>query len=103
MNMKAHGGHVFHRGLSITAVGTACALAFGCAGVPAPNAEMAAGRTRIQDALIAGAAENAPAELKTARDNQERAEAALAAKDNAEARRLAEEAEMDARLAIAKA
>lgn len=83
------------------AVLLACA---GCAGAPpVPEAQLALGRGAINEALSAGAAEAAPLELKQARDKMARADAAVAAENYEEARRLAEEAEVDARLASARA
>jgi hypothetical protein len=69
----------------------------------APAEQMALARTAIEQAQSAGATENAPVELKAAQDRFNQA-TALAAKerrkDYPQARRLAEEAESSARLAL---
>jgi hypothetical protein len=63
---------------------------------------MAVSRAAVERASGPAAAE-APAELAMARDKMVRANAALANKDNATARRLAEEAEADVAVAEARA
>lgn len=73
-----------------------------CASTPPPTQQMAVSRAAVERATGPAAAE-APAELATARDKILRANQALAAKDHATARRLAEEAEADAALAEARA
>lgn len=79
------------------------ALALGaCASTPPPTAQMAVSQAAVARASGPAAAE-APAELASARDKIARANQLLAAKDNAGARRLAEEAEADAALAEALA
>ncbi len=78
-------------------------LALGaCASVPAPTAQMAVSSAAVDRASGPSAAE-APAELAAARDKITRANIAMAQKDHAGARRLAEEAEADAALAEARA
>ena len=74
-----------------------------CGGVPAPVAEMSAAQTAVTSAEEAKAAEYAPSELDRARDKLIRAQAAMQEEENEEARRLAEQALADARLAEAKA
>lgn len=66
-------------------------------------ADVAVSRNAVENAVTAGAAELAPAELTTARDKMVRANAALANKDYALARDLATQAQADARLAQSKA
>lgn len=75
----------------------------GCAGEPPPNAQLAVARAAVGEASRSGAVEHAPEDLSTARDKLARAEEAIKAGDNADARRLADEASMDAQLATAKA
>ena len=70
-----------------------------CATEPAPTAELAAARAAVQQA--SPAAEYAPKELAAAQTKLGLAESALARGDNLRARRLAQEAEVDARLAWA--
>jgi hypothetical protein len=67
-----------------------------CATEPPPAAELASAR-----AAIAQAASGAPAELQAANAKLDRAQEAAARGDNVQARRLAQEAEVDARLAWA--
>ena len=74
-----------------------------CGSVPAPVGEMSAAQTAVTAAEEAKATQYAPADLDRARDKLIRAEAAVQEEDNEEARRLAEEALVDARLAEAKA
>ncbi|HZX31421.1 MAG TPA: DUF4398 domain-containing protein [Rhodocyclaceae bacterium] len=78
-------------------------LLAGCASPPRPDAQFAVSRSAIEEALGAGATQSAPLELQHARDKMARADAAVDAKNFEDARRLAEEAEVDARLAAAKA
>lgn len=75
-----------------------------CSSVPVPTAEMALARSALDRAGASPAVvATAPVELQQARAKLTRAEAALADKRYTEARRLAEEAEADARLAESKA
>jgi hypothetical protein len=64
---------------------------------------MSAAQTAVTSAEQADAAQHAPSDLDRARDKLIRAQAAMQEDDNTEARRLAEEALVDARLAEAKA
>jgi hypothetical protein len=77
-------------------------LAAGCETPPAPVEQLAAGRAAVEQAQAAGAAQHAAAELANARDKLARAES-VSRDQPVTARRLAEEAEVDAQLAIAKA
>lgn len=74
-----------------------------CASAPPPTEQMALARSAIEDAQGAGAPESAPRELNAARVRLDEARRAGEANDNDVARRLAEEAEADAKLAAAKA
>jgi hypothetical protein len=78
------------------------ALAACASSAPPPTIELAAARAAIEQAGPA-VAHYAPAELAAAQSKLERAEQALARDDRTQARRLAEEAEVDARLAWAMA
>jgi Skp family chaperone for outer membrane proteins len=76
----------------------------GCASEKTPaTADVAVSRNAVDSATAAGAAELAPAELGSARDKMQRASTALAAKDYATARDLANQASADAKLAQSKA
>jgi Domain of unknown function (DUF4398) len=74
--------------------------AVACATEPPPGAALASARAAVEQAG-AGGTEPAPAELSAARTKLTRAQEAAARGDNLQARRLAEEAEVDARLAWA--
>jgi hypothetical protein len=75
----------------------------GCASGPAPEAEMGAAELALSQAEDAEAAARSPAPYALARDKLERARAAMADGENIEARRLAEQALVDAQLAVAEA
>ncbi len=72
----------------------------GCAsGTPPPTEQMAVSRLAIANAISAGGNEYAPAEMRSAQDRLERANRAMGKEEYDSARRLAEEAQVDARLA----
>jgi hypothetical protein len=73
-----------------------------CASTPPPTDQLAAARAKVAQAQPLAAAE-APAELATAQAKLARAEAAMQRGDYDEARRLSEQAEVDAKLAQAVA
>jgi membrane-associated HD superfamily phosphohydrolase len=76
----------------------------GCASEKTPaTADVAVSKNAVANAQTAGAADVAPAEMASARDKMQRASAALAAKDYDTARDLAQQAQADAQLALAKA
>lgn len=77
------------------------AILSACASTPPPNEQMAVARASVERATGPAAAE-APIEMAAARDKLNRANAAFAAKEYEQARRLAEEAEADATLAEAR-
>ncbi|MCK9564022.1 MAG: DUF4398 domain-containing protein [Bacteroidales bacterium] len=80
-----------------------CALFLaGCAGNP-PTTELAVATQAINAADTAGGTQYAPAEIRTARDKLAAAERAVADKEYDKARRLAQQAEWDARVAERKA
>ncbi len=70
--------------------------------IPA-TADVAVSKNAVENAVSAGAADLAPAEINAARDKMMRANAALANKDYALARDLANQAQADAKLAQSKA
>jgi len=73
----------------------------GCASDPAPHEQLRLSKMALVQAKAVGADEE-QADLALARGKLERAEAALAAGHNKEARMLAEQAELDARVAEAQ-
>ena len=76
----------------------------GCATTaPPPTSQMAQARTSLKQAEDVGAAEYAGIEYRRAQTKMDEAQAALAKKKHTSARRLAEQAAVDAELAAAKA
>ena len=67
------------------------------------TADVAVSKNAVENAVSAGAADLAPAEINLAREKMMRANAALAAKDYSLARDLATQAQADAKLAQSKA
>lgn len=91
---------------SIRRAGTTLALTLlvaGCASSQAPTEQMAVSRAAISNAMGAGSNEFAPLQLRSAMDKMSAAERAMAGKDYDRARLLAEQAEVDAKLAGAMA
>ena len=76
----------------------AAALAAGCTTTPPPDAEMSAARAMLTQAQPV-ASQYAAAELRAAQGKLERAESLYAKENYTEARLLAEQAEVDAKLA----
>ena len=74
-----------------------------CASVPPPESQMGKADLALRKAEQADAAHFAPLEMRTARTKLEAARAAMRDKENLEARRLAEQAKLDAILAEATA
>src|SRR5690606_35093858 len=79
------------------------ALVTGCASVPVPKEQLAVTEAAVNDAVRSGAPQYAPAELKTAQDKLERAREAVDDREYERAEVLAAEAEMDAKVAEARA
>ncbi|MDF3932054.1 DUF4398 domain-containing protein [Pseudomonas citronellolis] len=77
-----------------------CALA-GCANDPVPNEQMRLTEQALDQARAVGATDEV-AEFKLAEDKYQAARTAMADTANKRARQLAEQAELDARLAEAK-
>lgn len=82
--------------LAIAAVSIALA---GCASLPAPTEQMAVSKAAIANAVSAGGSEYASVEMRSAQDKMDRAGRAMDKEDYENARWLAEEAQVDARLA----
>jgi hypothetical protein len=85
-----------------TWIGTTVAVA-SCASIPAPTTQLAVSQAAVASAVSAGAPELAPLEMKIARDKLDSANTALAANNYNLARALAEQVEVDAKLAETKA
>jgi len=83
------------------AIGSSFILA-GCAGNP-PSEQYAVTQSAVNSAVSAGGTEFAAVEMKSAQDKLKQAEIAMHDKKYDEAKRLAEQAEWDARVAERKA
>jgi Domain of unknown function (DUF4398) len=86
----------------ITAAVVGAGLA-GCASMPPPTEQMAVSRAALDHAQSAGAVQYASAEYDSARRKLDLATLAIRDQDYVRARRLAEQAEIDANLAQARA
>lgn len=74
-----------------------------CASAPVPTEQLAVTTAAVAHAVSAGGQELAPTEMSAARDKLVRAHLAVAAKDNGQALKLAQQAQVDAQLAESKA
>ena len=92
----------YQRWLAATALGAAAFIS-ACASVPAPTEQIAVSKVAIANAVSAGGSEYAPDDMRHAQDKMDRANQAMQKEDYDNARRLAEEAQVDARLAEKKA
>ncbi|AZE09457.1 hypothetical protein C4K10_1158 [Pseudomonas chlororaphis subsp. aureofaciens] len=91
------------RGLKLAALALGSSLLLaGCAGNP-PSEQYAVTQSAVNSAVSAGGTEFAAVEMKSAQDKLKQAELAMHDKNYDEARRLAEQAEWDARVAERKA
>jgi len=98
--------HTMHSSALIRTATAALALGAlaACSSTPAPNEQMAVTRTTVNRVAAAPAvATSAPVQLQQAREKLMQAEKAMAEKDYVAARRLAAEAEVDARVAETRA
>ncbi|MDZ7805336.1 DUF4398 domain-containing protein [Thiohalophilus sp.] len=75
----------------------------GCASTPVPTEQIAVSKAAVTSATRSGGNEYAPMELRSATEKLTRAEQAMAEENYALAKRLAEQAQVDARLAETKA
>lgn len=87
--------------LAALVLGSSLVLA-GCAGNP-PSEQYAVTQSAVNSAISAGGTEFAAVEMKAAQDKLKQAELAMHEKEYDKARRLAEQAEWDARVAERKA
>lgn len=74
----------------------------GCATIPPPTEQMAVSKAEVTTAVRDGGNEFAPLETKSAMEKMDAAERAMAEKEHITARRLAEQAQLDAKLAEVK-
>ena len=84
-------------------ISCAALLMAGCASMPAPTEQMAVSKAAVTSAVSAGGNEFATIEMKAAQEKLERASQALEKEDYENARWLAEQAQIDAKLAEKKA
>ncbi len=99
--MKKFLGYQWH--VAVGAIGCLAVIVAGCASIPPPTEQMAVSKSAIANAVSAGGSEYASVEMKAAQEKMERASRAMDKEDYENARRLAEEAQADARLAEKKA
>ncbi|CAK9890937.1 MULTISPECIES: DUF4398 domain-containing protein [Pseudomonas] len=91
------------RGLKLAALALGSSLVLaGCAGNP-PTEQYAVTQSAVNSAVSAGGTEFAAVEMKAAQDKLKQAEIAMHDKQYDDAKRLAEQAEWDARVAERKA
>jgi len=81
------------------AFAAALLLLGGCASAPVPKEQLAVAEAAVKQASSAATGEGAPLELRAATDKLAGARAAVASGDMVRARQLAEQAELDARVA----
>jgi hypothetical protein len=86
---------------AVVAVGL-LAVAGGCASVPRPDEAVARAEAMVRGAEQAGATQAAPATLRRAQDELQRARNAMRDEEYVEARRAAERAQVQAELAAAE-
>ena len=84
-------------------LGAATLALSACASAPVPTEQLAVTTAAVANAVSAGGQELAPTEMSAARDKLVRAHLAVAARDNDQALRLAQQAQVDAQLAGIKA
>jgi len=88
--------------LKLAAVALSGALLVGCAGNP-PDEQFAVTESAVRSAVSAGGTEFAAVEMRAAQEKWKQAELAMQTENYDEARKLAEQAEWDARVAERKA
>lgn len=88
---------------SMSGIGFAALTMVGCASIPAPTEQLAVSKMAVSTASRAGGNEYAMAEMRSAQDKLDRATQAMTAEEYAQALSLAEQAQVDAKLAETKA
>lgn len=99
--MKKISKHQWYRTMS--GVGFAAVVIAGCASVPSPTEQIAVSKLAVSNAISAGGNEFAPADMRAAQNKLDRAIQAMTTEDYQDAQLLAEQAQVDAQLAAAKA
>lgn len=93
--------HQLMHGIGVSVV--AAIFITGCASVPAPIEQMAVAKAAVSNATSAGGNEFAPQPFKSAIEKMDAAEQAMIKEDYLQARQLAEQAQVDAQLAVVTA
>lgn len=88
---------------TLSGIGLAALVLLGCANVAPPKEQIAVSKVAVTNAAREGGTEFAPVEMRTAQDKLNNAIQAMAAEDYKKAQLLAEQAQVDAQLATAKA
>ena len=88
---------------TLAGLAVAALLAAGCASVPEPKGELANADLALRKSEAVNASEFAPLDARLAREKLEKAKLDMSKEKYQSARRLAEEAEVDALVAEAKA
>lgn len=88
---------------AMSGIGFAALTMAGCASIPAPTEQLAVSKVALSNANSAGGNEYAMAEMRSAQDKLDRAMQAMTAEKYAKALALAEQAQVDAKLAETKA
>lgn len=99
--MKIISNHPWARALG--SIGFVTVAISGCASLAPPTEQIAVSKAAVSSAVSAGGDEYASADMQAAREKMNRANLAMTAEDYKNARSLAEQAEVDAQLAAAKA
>jgi len=90
----------YHGPRAICAIAVAAALMAACAN--APTEQLAVSKAAVANAVDTGAPEFAPVEMRTAQEKMDRANQAMAAKKYDQAQWMAQQAQVDAQLAVTK-
>ena len=88
---------------TMSGIGFVALAMAGCANIPAPTEQLAVSKVAVSNATSSGGNEFASVEMRAAQDKLDRAVQAMVVEDYKNARYLAEQAEVDAQLAAAKA
>lgn len=103
MNMKKLHSFLPSAPLRISILATSLLLVASCASTPPPTSQMAVAEAAVQTANNSNTSEHAPRELQVAVSKLASARQALERKDYEQARKLAEQAEIDAQVARVRA
>lgn len=89
--------------VSLAGIAGVTMLMLGCASMPPPTEQMAVSKATVSRATSVGGNEFAPVELRSATEKMNAAEQAMDNEEYLKARRLAEQAQVDAKLAETRA